>query len=79
MSSEARRLVLLDHIKVMVRRVDVRALASRVAAALREVWEVLNAVGNLRNEMRRMADECESTDPQQAARLRKVANQNWSD
>jgi len=83
MSSQARSVVLLEHIKVMARRVDVRAFAGRVTAAAaavaREVWEILNAVGNLRGELRRMADECESTDPERAAHLRKVASQNWSE
>jgi hypothetical protein len=83
MSNQARSVVLLDPIRVIARRVDVRTLASRVtaaaAAAAREVWEIINAAANLRHEMRRMADECEATRPEDAARLRKLANQHWTE
>jgi hypothetical protein len=83
MSDQARSVALFDHIKLLARRFDARALASRVTAdagaAAREVWAILNAVENLRGELRRMADECESTDPERAACLRKVANRHWTE
>lgn len=83
MSSQIRDVVLRDPIKVFAPRVDARTLAARVkaaaAAALRELWAIMNAPENLRRELYRMADECESTRPEDAARLRQVASRNWSD
>ncbi len=64
-------------------RVGPPTLANRIRttahAVFREVTEAIKAALDLRNELRRMADEFESTRPEQAARLRKLANSNWGD
>jgi hypothetical protein len=52
------------------------ASASALAAAL-VVWQVVKVAFNLSDELLRMANECESTRPEQAALLRKAARQGW--
>ena len=49
------------------------------AAVLHEVWEIMHAPANLRIELLRMADHCEATQPEQAARLRQVAGSSWGE
>lgn len=50
------------------------------AAATREVFAFVHTAANLRSELRRMADECEATRPDQARQLREVADStNWGE
>lgn len=48
-----------------------------VIAAARAVWTFLKVACNLNAELKRMADEWETTRPEQAARLREVALRGW--
>lgn len=82
MTSQTQSLTLSDKLRAVTRRASpaarpIRRVRDAMAAALREVWAILHAASDLRNEIRRMADECEATRPEQAAQLRKVANSNW--
>ncbi len=54
-------------------------IGQAIRAAGREIVETIQAPAELRNELRRMADACEITSPEKAARLRKLAKSNWSD
>lgn len=62
-------------------RAESQSLLSRAAAstasACRGVWQFVKAVADAPNELRRTADEWESTRPEQAARLRKALRQSW--
>ncbi len=52
---------------------------SAVAGLLREVWALRHASAELRQHLMRRADECESTDPEEALRLRTIARARWSE
>jgi hypothetical protein len=64
-----------------VLRADARACATAVRGALQALaqgaWQCARMMFNMPDELRRMADECESTNPEHAAQLRKAA-QNYS-
>jgi hypothetical protein len=53
-----------------------RAVSSVVSAA-RGIWQFVQAVADVPDELRRTADEWTSTRPEQAARLRKAMRQSW--
>ncbi len=76
-------LSLLGNLRGLARRVGpwtlITQLRHAAVAVLREVWEIINAATTVRGELRRMADECEASRPEYAARLRKVACSDWLD
>lgn len=82
MSSQIQHITLVDNMRAIARRAGTSMLARRTrtttAAVFREIWDLMNAAANMRDDLRRMADECESSDPEQAARLRKLASSHWS-
>ena len=59
-----------------VASIATRAVALTAAVA-RELWELVNMLANPSAELGRLADECESTQPELAARLRKALQQGW--
>ncbi len=82
MSAQIHDITLFDNMRAIARSAGSSMLARRIrtttAAVSREIWELMNAAANMRDDLRRMADECEGSDPEQAARLRKLANSHWS-
>ncbi|WP_418314891.1 hypothetical protein [Piscinibacter sakaiensis] len=55
------------------------SLANGAGALQRELAAMAHSVVGARQELRRMADQYEATDPDQAARLRKLAASNWDE
>ena len=83
MNTQTQSMTLLGNLRGLVRRVGPWALMIQLrhaaVAVLRELWEIMNAATNMRNELRRMADECEKRNPDYAARLRTMASSYWGE
>ncbi len=60
----------------VVQRGAMRIVAA-ASSAVRGVGSFLAALGGAADELRRMADDCETTRPEMAAHLRRAVRQGW--
>lgn len=79
MTTQTRNFAAHDTLDCVERPTLISRIRQAAGAVFREVSRTIHAATDLRNELRRMADEVQGTRPEQAARLRKLANSHWGE